>query len=145
MVTNYSNENNDFNLNKQELEELMEFENKINKIIDYYKNDENPIIKNMFKEIELNSSITEIRLEQKKTNNIIPKHNMRELIKEISQDFWSDMNFTETAFDMIQCAAEDYIINIFQESNLIAINSSRDFILPKDMKLNIRFMKNKEV
>lgn len=126
MTQNY--EYTDFNLNEKQLEEILEFENKFYKMMNHLNGNINPIIKNMLKNIKKFNSLYEIILEQKRTDNIIPEINIRTFIKEISQHYKTDIEFTKTAFDMIQTAAENYIIDMFQKSNLIAVNSFRDFI-----------------
>jgi histone H3 len=60
------------------------------------------------------------------------------LVREIAQlcgGEAADMRWRVSALEAIQWAAEDYLIGIFEDSNLAAIHAKRVTIMPKDMQL----------
>ena len=57
------------------------------------------------------------------------------LVREIAQDFKSDLRFQSTAVLALQEASEAYLIGLFEDANLCAIHSKRVTIMPKDIQL----------
>ena len=57
------------------------------------------------------------------------------LVREIAQDFKTDLRFQSTAVMALQEAAEAYLIGLFEDSNLCAIHAKRVTIMPKDIHL----------
>jgi histone H3/H4 len=57
------------------------------------------------------------------------------LVKEITQDFKTDLRFQSTAILALQEAAEAYIVSVFEDANLCAIHAKRVTVMPKDMEL----------
>lgn len=57
------------------------------------------------------------------------------LVREISQDFKSDLKFQAQAVLALQEAAEAYLVGLFEDTNLCAIHAKRVTIMPKDMQL----------
>jgi histone H3 len=60
------------------------------------------------------------------------------LVREITQDFKTDLRYQGSAVLALQEAAEAYIIGIFEDTNLNAIHAKRVTIIPKDVKLTQR-------
>ena len=60
---------------------------------------------------------------------------MARLIREIAQDFKTDLRFQASAIAALHEAMEDYIVNLFTDTNLCAIHAKRVTIMPKDMQL----------
>jgi len=56
-------------------------------------------------------------------------------VREIAQDFKSDLRFQSHAIMAIQEAAEAYMVHLFEDSNLCAIHAKRVTIFPKDIQL----------
>ena len=56
-------------------------------------------------------------------------------MREIVQDFMSDLRFTRLSLLAIQEAAESYIIQMFEDTNLCAIHAKRVTIMPRDIHL----------
>lgn len=56
-------------------------------------------------------------------------------MREISQDFKSDLKFQAQAVLALQEAAEAYLVGLFEDTNLCAIHAKRVTIMPKDMQL----------
>ena len=80
-------------------------------------------------------AIREIRRYQKTTELLIKKLPFQRLVKEIAQDFKSDLRFQASAVSALQEATESYIVGVFQDTNLCAIHARRVTIMPKDMQL----------
>jgi histone H3 len=80
-------------------------------------------------------ALREIRRYQKSTELLIRKLPFQRLVKEIAQDFRTDLRFQSSAIMALQEAAEAYLVGIFEDTNLCAIHAKRVTILPKDMFL----------
>ena len=64
-------------------------------------------------------ALREIRRYQKGTELLIRKAPFQRLIREIAQDFKSDLRFQSTAVLALQEAAEAYLVGLFEVSILI--------------------------
>ena len=80
-------------------------------------------------------ALREIRKYQKSTELLIRKLPFQRLVREIAQDFKTDLRFQSTAILCMQEAAEAYLIGLFQDTNLCAIHAKRITIMPKDIQL----------
>ena len=80
-------------------------------------------------------ALREIRRYQKTTELLIRKLPFSRLVREITQDFKTDLRFQPQAFAALQEAAEAYIIGLFEDTNLCAIHAKRVTIMPKDIQL----------
>lgn len=85
-------------------------------------------------ETELRSYF-EIQKEQSTTDLIIPQHQFGLLVREIGQDFMNDLKFEPEAIEALQHAAENYLVKLFNTTNLLAIHAGRTHIKPSDMAL----------
>jgi histone H3 len=66
---------------------------------------------------------------------LIRKAPFQRLIREIAQDYETDVRFQSTAVLALQEAAEMYLIGLFEDTNLCAIHAKRVTIMPKDIQL----------
>ena len=57
------------------------------------------------------------------------------LVREIAQDFKTDLRFQSSAVLALQEAAEAYLVGLFEDTNLCAIHAKRVTIMPKDVQL----------
>jgi histone H3 len=57
------------------------------------------------------------------------------LVREIAQDYKSDLRFQSSAIQALQEAAEAYLVSIFEDTNLCAIHAKRVTIQNKDIQL----------
>ena len=57
------------------------------------------------------------------------------LVREIAQDFKTDLRFQSSAINALQSAAEAYIVDVLADANLCAIHAKRVTIMPKDIQL----------
>jgi len=80
-------------------------------------------------------ALREIRKYQKSTELLIRKLPFQRLVREIAQDFKSDLRFQSSAILAIQQAAEAYLTGLFEDTNLCAIHARRVTIMPKDIQL----------
>lgn len=80
-------------------------------------------------------ALREIRTYQKSTDLLIRKLPFQRLVREIAQDFRSDLRFQSQAIQALQEAAEAYLVGLFEDTNLCAIHAKRVTIMPKDIQL----------
>ncbi len=76
-------------------------------------------------------ALREIRRYQKSTDLLIRKLPFQRLVREIAQDFKSDLRFQGSAVLALQEAAEAYLVGLFEDTNLCAIHAKRVTIMPK--------------
>ena len=80
-------------------------------------------------------ALRQIRKYQKSTALLIRKLPFQRLVREIAQDFKSDLRFQGSAVLALQEAAEAYLVGLFEDTNLCAIHAKRVTIMPKDIQL----------
>ncbi|CAK7339294.1 unnamed protein product [Dovyalis caffra] len=80
-------------------------------------------------------ALREIRKYQKSTELLIRKLPFQRLVREIAQDFKTDLRFQSSAVAALQEAAEAYLVGLFEDTNLCAIHAKRVTIMPKDIQL----------
>jgi histone H3/H4 len=80
-------------------------------------------------------ALREIRKYQKSTELLIRKLPFQRLVREIAQDYKSDLRFQSSAVLALQEAAEAYLVGLFEDTNLCAIHAKRVTIMPKDIQL----------
>ena len=93
-------------------------------------------------------ALREIRRYQLSTENLIKHTPFQRLIREISQEYRIQPNgpgtpsvqvrFQSTAIAALQEAAENYIVGLFEDVNLLAIHARRVTIMPRDIRLALR-------
>ncbi|KAM9426840.1 uncharacterized protein KZ484_022876 [Pholidichthys leucotaenia] len=80
--------------------------------------------------------LREIRRYQKSTELLIRKLPFQSLMREIAQDFKTDLRFQSSAVMALQEASEAYLVGLFEDTNLCAIYAKRvTTIMPKDIQL----------
>ena len=80
-------------------------------------------------------ALREIRRFQKSTELLIRKLPFQRLVREIAQEFKSDLRFQSAAIGALQEASEAYLVGLFEDTNLCAIHANRVTIMPKDIQL----------
>jgi histone H3 len=80
-------------------------------------------------------ALREIRRYQKSTELLIRKLPFQRLVREIAQDFKTDLRFQASAIAALQEASEAYLVGLFEDTNLCAIHAKRVTIMPKDIQL----------
>ena len=87
-------------------------------------------------------ALREIRRYQRSTELLIRKLPFQRLVREIAQDFKTDLRFQSSAVYALQEAAESYLVAMFENTNLCAIHAKRVTIMPKDIQLARRLAKD---
>ena len=80
-------------------------------------------------------ALKDIRHYQGSTALLIRKLPFQRLVREIAQDFKTDLRFQSAAILCLQEAAEAYLVKLFDDANLCAIHARRVTIMPKDILL----------
>lgn len=83
-------------------------------------------------------ALKEIRKYQKSTELLIRRAPFQRLVREITMGvsvIAQDMRWQVSAVEALQEAAEAYLVNMFEDSNLCAIHAKRFTIMPKDIQL----------
>ena len=80
-------------------------------------------------------AMREIRHYQKSTELLPRKAPFQRLVREVSQDYKTDLRFQSSAVMALQEASEAYLVGLFEDTNLCAIHAKRVTIMPKDMQL----------
>ena len=70
-------------------------------------------------------ALREIRRYQKSTELLIRKLPFQRLVREIAQDFKTDLRFQSAAIGALQEASEAYLVSLFEDTNLCAIHAKR--------------------
>ncbi|KAA8520266.1 hypothetical protein F0562_014522 [Nyssa sinensis] len=77
-------------------------------------------------------ALREIRKYQKSTELLIRKLPFQRLVREIAQDFKTDLRFQSSAVAALQEAAEAYLVGLFEDTNLVTEMEAIGFGLRKD-------------
>ena len=80
-------------------------------------------------------ALREIRRYQKSTALLLRKAPFSRLVREVSQDFKSDLRFQTAAILCLQEAAESYMVKLFEDTLLCALHAKRVTVMPKDLQL----------
>ena len=80
-------------------------------------------------------ALREIRQYQKSTELLIRRLPFNRLVREIAQDFKTDLRFQSQAIGTLQEASEAYLVGLFEDTNLCAIHAKCVTIMPKDIQL----------
>lgn len=80
-------------------------------------------------------ALREIRRYQKSTELLVRKLPFQRLVREVAQEYKTDLRFQSSAVLALQEAAESYMVGLFEDTNLCAIHARRVTIMTKDMQL----------
>ena len=80
-------------------------------------------------------ALQDIRHFQKTSALLIRKLPFQRLVREITQDFKTDLRFQSVVILCLQEAVEAYLVMLFDDANLCAIHTRRVTIMPKDILL----------
>merc|ERR1711959_449141 len=80
-------------------------------------------------------ALREIRKYQKSTELLIRRLPFQRLVREIAQEYKTDLRFQTSAVLALQEAAEAYMVSLFEDTNLCAIHAKRVTIMAKDIQL----------
>ena len=92
--------------------------------------------------------LREIRRYQKSTECLIKRSPIQKLIREIFQEYRVcpdgpgtpsiQVKFQSTAIAALQEAAENFIVGLFEDVNLLAVHAKRVTVMPRDIRLALR-------
>merc|ERR1712013_611916 len=68
-------------------------------------------------------ALREIRRYQKSTELLIRKSPFQRLVREIAQDFKTDLRFQSAAIGALQEASEAYLVGLFEDTSLCAVSA----------------------
>ena len=80
-------------------------------------------------------ALREIRKYQKTTDLLCRQLPFQRLVREVAQDFKTDLRFQSHAIMALQSSSEAYLTGLMEDTNLCAIHAKRVTILPKDIQL----------
>ena len=80
-------------------------------------------------------ALAEIHAYQGTTQLLIRKLPFQRLVREITQEFATNLCFQSSAMMALQEASEAYLVGLFEDSNLCAIHAKRVTVMPKDIML----------
>ena len=80
-------------------------------------------------------ALREIRKFQKSTELLLRKLPFQRIVREIAQEYKSELRFQSQAVLALQEATEAYMVGLFEDTNLCAIHAKRVTIMPKDIQL----------
>ena len=80
-------------------------------------------------------ALKDIRHFQKTSVLLIRRLPFQRLVREITQDYKTDLRFQSVAILCLQEATEAYLVRLFDDANLCAIHARRVTIMPKDIQL----------
>ena len=81
------------------------------------------------------AALKDIHHFQKTTGLLIRKLPFQRLVRDIAQDYKTDLRFQSVAILCLQEAAEAYLVRLFDDANLCAIHARRVTIMPRDIML----------
>ena len=88
-------------------------------------------------------ALNEIRWYQKRFGYLLPKASFARVVREVMQDFKTDLRVTTNALLALQEAAESALIGMFEDANLCAIHAKRVTIKPSDIQLAKKLKRDK--
>ncbi len=89
-------------------------------------------------------ALREIKRYQKSTKLLIQKLPFRRLVREIAHAHDQDWRFRAEAVVALQEAAESYLVELFEDTNLCCLHAKRVTIMGKDMQLARRIRGERE-
>lgn len=92
-------------------------------------------------------ALSQIRKYQGSSELMIRKLPFQRVVRDIAQEITrggnkEEVRFQSTAILALQEAAEAYLVRLFEDSQMCAIHAGRVTIMPKDMRLALRFRNN---
>ena len=80
-------------------------------------------------------ALREIRKYQRSTDLLLAQLPFQRLVREIAQDYRADHRFQRAAIKILQEVTEIYMVELFEDANLLAASAKRVTIMPKDIQL----------
>ena len=80
-------------------------------------------------------ALRDIRRYQKTTKLLVPKIPFQRLVRCIAQNEKQDVRIQKSAFIALHEAAENYLVSLFEDSQLLAVHAKRITLFLADMQL----------
>ena len=80
-------------------------------------------------------ALLDFRHFQKNTALLIRKLPFQRVVREIAQDYKTDLQFQSAAILCLQEAVDAYLVGLFEDTNLCAIHARRVTIMQKNIQL----------
>lgn len=80
-------------------------------------------------------AIREIKRYQKSVDLLLPRAPVKRLIREIAQPYRDELRFSKQAMEALQEASESYIVDLFADANVAAIEHERKTVTARDIRL----------
>ena len=83
----------------------------------------------------IKSAKKDVAFYQKTSGLLLQKLPFERLVREVSQEYRADLRITEKSLIIIQNAAEQYLVNLYNNAKLISENANRKRVTHKDLQL----------
>eukprot|EP01103_Thecamoeba_quadrilineata_P010965 TRINITY_DN2507_c0_g1_i1.p1 TRINITY_DN2507_c0_g1~~TRINITY_DN2507_c0_g1_i1.p1 ORF type:complete len:149 (+),score=24.62 TRINITY_DN2507_c0_g1_i1:81-527(+) len=90
-------------------------------------------------------ALREIRRFQKTASLLIPRTPFQRLAREIAQLYVGNLRFHQKALVALQEGAEQYIVEILEDSSLCAMHARRVTLQPRDLQLALRLRGDNDI
>ncbi|CAL5990010.1 Histone_H3 [Hexamita inflata] len=87
--------------------------------------------------------VIETKLLQRQTSYAIPKSSFVQLVRLLSTRFGPDFRFQSLALEILQEAAEHFLVQMFVDAVLLAEHAKRVTVFDRDVNLWLRLMRFK--
>lgn len=87
-------------------------------------------------------ALRNVRKQQKSTELVFSHIPFSRVIREIAQDYKTDINFSSLAIDALQTYIEDYLVIILEDALLVSINCKRTTVEPKDLRIVMHILRD---
>ncbi len=88
-------------------------------------------------------TIRSIYKQQKITQLSIARRPFSRLVREVCNKQKADLRWKKDALEALQCASEAFLIQVFEDANLLAIHGKRITVMPRDIVLLKRLQPNR--
>ena len=80
-------------------------------------------------------ALREIRKYQRSCDLLLAQLPFQRLVREVAYDYCNNFRFQRAAIKILQEATEAYMVELFEDANLLAASAKRVTIMPKDIQL----------
>jgi histone H3 len=88
------------------------------------------------------NALSQVRYYQKQSECVhFNKSGFKRLVREIAQDFKTDLKFHKEVFALVQVVTEDYIVELLTLSVAAAVHAGRQTLIPKDIHFIMQIRK----
>jgi histone H3/H4 len=83
-------------------------------------------------------AVREIKRYQKSDKFMLPRTSFQRLVREIGQQFKTNLNWSSDSMEALQVASEAYLTDVFVDADLCARHAGRETLLAKDVRIATR-------